>query len=196
MLFCGIFASLFFVVSDVLGGLLWEGYSFTVQSISELSAIGAPTRPLVVPLNLFFNVLLILFGLGVWNASRKRAMHVIAALLLGNAIINIAVVLFFPMHLGEAVSAIHLSIMVTNVIFLQMLTIVFGAVAFRNWFRFYSVGTLLAFIALTVIGLFVVPQIISGPPQIGLQERVMEYGVLLWQAMLSAALLRAKTSLR
>lgn len=190
MLICGVLASVLFIATDLLAGMLWEGYSFTVQSISELSAIGAPTRPLVVPLNLFFNALLILFGLGVWSASRKRAMYVTAVLLLGNAIISFVVVLFFPMHLGEAVSAVHLILMATNVIFLQMLAIVFGAVAFRNWFRFYSIGTLLAFLALTIIGLFVAPQIISGPPRSGLQERVMAYGCLLWQAMLAIVLLR------
>jgi hypothetical protein len=72
MLFCGIFASTLFVVSDVLGGVFWEGYTFTVQSISELSAIGAPTRPLIVPLNLLLNVLLILFGLGARACWRRR----------------------------------------------------------------------------------------------------------------------------
>jgi hypothetical protein len=96
------------------------------------------------------------------------------------------------MHLGEAVSAVHLFLMAVNVIFLQMLAIVFGAVTFRNWFRFYSIGTLLAFIALTIFGLLVTPQIIAGPPQSGFQERVMAYVVLLWQAMLSITLLRAR----
>lgn len=194
MFFCGILASMLFVATDILAGMLWDGYSFTSQSISELSAIGAPTRSLVLPLNLLFNALLIAFGLGIWGGSRKRAMRVIAGLLLGNAVISFIVVIFFPMHLGEAVSAVHLVLMAVNVIFIQMLAIVFGAFAFRNWFRFYSIGTLLAFLALTIFGVFVAPQIIAGPPQIGLQERVMAYGVLLWQAMLSIASLRAEKS--
>jgi hypothetical protein len=115
-------------------------------------------------------------------------MRVIAGLMLGNAAISIAVVTFFPMHIGEPLSAIHLGLMVVNVIFLQMLTIVIGAVAFQNWFR-YSIGTLLAFLVLTVFGIFVAPQIVPGPPQSGLQERVMGYGYLLWQALLSLVLL-------
>jgi hypothetical protein len=116
-------------------------------------------------------------------------MRVIAGLMLGNAAISIAVVTFFPMHIGEPLSAIHLGLMVVNVIFLQMLTIVIGAVAFQNWFRYYSIGTLLAFLVLTVFGIFVAPQIVPGPPQSGLQERVMGYGYLLWQALLSLVLL-------
>jgi hypothetical protein len=192
LLICGILASLLFVGTDVLAGTLYAGYSFTSRSISELSAVGAPTRSLVFPLNLMYNALLIAFGLGIWGSSRKRAMRVTAGLLLGNAVIGFIVVIFFPMHLGETVSAMHLILMAVSVLFFQMLIIVFGAVAFRNWFRFYSIGTLLAFIALTIFGLFVAPQVISGPPQSGLQERVMAYGCLLWQAMLSAVLLRSQ----
>ena len=193
MLVSGFLASLLAVGTDVLAGMLWEGYSFTSQSISELSAIGSPTRSLVFALNLVYAALLIAFELGVWGCSRKRVMRVIAGLLLGNAAISIVVVTFFPMHLGEPLSAMNLGLMVVNVIFLQMLTIVFGAFAFRNWFRYYSIGTLLAFFVLTVFGLFIAPQIVPGPPQSGLQERVMGYGYLSWQAMLSIVLLHAES---
>ncbi len=189
LLICGLLASLLAIGTDVLGGILWEGYSSASQSISELSAIGAPTRFIVLPLNILYNAFLIAFGLGIWGRSRNRTMHVIAGLLLGNAVISSTVVIFFPMYLGEAVSAIHLVLMAVNVLFLQMLTIVLGAFAFRSWFRFYSIGTLLAFLVLTIFGLFVAPEIFPGPAQSGLQERVMGYGYLLWQAMLSIILL-------
>ncbi|MBN1784343.1 MAG: DUF998 domain-containing protein [Candidatus Bathyarchaeota archaeon] len=193
LLVSGFLASLLAVGTDWLAGMLWEGYSFTSQSISELSAIGAPTRSLVLAFNLLYALLLVAFGLGVWGHGRKRVMRIIAGLLLGNAAITVVVVTFFPMHLGETLSAIHLGLMAVNVILLQMLTILFGAVAFRNWFRHYSIGTLLAFLVLTVFGIFVAPQIIPGPPQSGLQERVMGYSFLLWQALLSLVLLRMES---
>ena len=50
LLICGILASLLWIGTDIVAGVLWEGYSFVDQAVSELSAIGAPTRPLVVPL--------------------------------------------------------------------------------------------------------------------------------------------------
>jgi hypothetical membrane protein len=65
LLICGILSSLLYVGTDILAGMLWEGYSFTHQAVSELSAIGAPTRPLVVPLYFVYDVLMIAFGLGV-----------------------------------------------------------------------------------------------------------------------------------
>lgn len=52
------------------------------QVISELSAIDAPMRPLVVPLFITYSVLVIAFGLGVWGSARqKRALRVVGGLL-------------------------------------------------------------------------------------------------------------------
>ncbi len=52
-------------------------YSAAPQTVSELFAIGAPSRPLVVPLMLTYDVLVIAFGVGVvgigwWKARCAR----------------------------------------------------------------------------------------------------------------------------
>jgi hypothetical protein len=65
LLVCGILSSLLDVTILVLAPMLWEHYSSTSQTVSELFAIGAPSRPLVVPLLLTYDVLVIAFGLGV-----------------------------------------------------------------------------------------------------------------------------------
>jgi hypothetical protein len=49
-LVCGILSSLLYVATVALAPLLWERYSSTSQTVSELFAIDAPSRPLVVPL--------------------------------------------------------------------------------------------------------------------------------------------------
>jgi len=44
LLACGALSSLdYFVAANVVGPLRWEGYSSVSQSVSELSAIGAPS---------------------------------------------------------------------------------------------------------------------------------------------------------
>jgi hypothetical protein len=54
------------------------------QTVSELLAIGAPTRLLLVPLMITYSVLMIAFDWGVWvSAGRKRALRVVAGLLVG-----------------------------------------------------------------------------------------------------------------
>ncbi len=105
LLICGILAPLLFAGTDIFAGTLWEGYNFSSQSISELSAVGAPTRSVVVPLNLTYNALMITYGLAVWGLTRQnRAPRFMAGLIIGNAITALVMVAFFPMHPGEAVN--------------------------------------------------------------------------------------------
>ena len=46
LLACGIVSSLLYVALNVVGALLYPGYSLVSQTISELYAIGASLRPL------------------------------------------------------------------------------------------------------------------------------------------------------
>jgi hypothetical protein len=90
LLICGFLASLLYVGTDILAAMRYEGYSYTAQAVSELSAIGAPTRPLVVPLFTMHSVLQIAFGLGVWmSARRKRSLRFTAGLLVGVGLIDL-----------------------------------------------------------------------------------------------------------
>jgi hypothetical protein len=57
LLACGVLSSLLYVATDALGAMRREGYSYVSQTVSELSAIGAPTRPLVGALFLAYSVL-------------------------------------------------------------------------------------------------------------------------------------------
>jgi hypothetical protein len=44
LLICGALAAIWWVLIDVFGSLRYPGYSYVDQTISELSAVGAPTR--------------------------------------------------------------------------------------------------------------------------------------------------------
>jgi hypothetical protein len=147
LLICGIVASLLYVGIDIVGGMLYTGYSFTSQAISELFAIGAPTSGLVVPLFTVYDLLLVAFALGVWaSAGPNRALRAIALLSVGGAANGLLLFPFFPMHMrgNEATftDTMHVTLAGTGVIFV-LLALGFGVVVYRNWFRFYTIGTLL-----------------------------------------------------
>ena len=57
LLLAGVGAVLAYTIGDVLSGLLYDGYSWADQAISELSAFGSPVRPLMVSIILTHNVL-------------------------------------------------------------------------------------------------------------------------------------------
>jgi hypothetical protein len=197
LLICGILYGLLYLSTDVLAGTLYPGYSFINQAISEQSAIGAPTRFFVVPLLFIDTLLLLAFGWGVWRtAGRNRALRITGGLLMGIGIVGLAWTPF-PMHLGETASSfantIH-SIFAGVQVTLILLTMGFGAFAYRNWFRFYSMGTILALLTTGVVSFWLVasgnyPQT---PPWFGVIERINVYGYMLWVAVLAIVLLRSE----
>lgn len=81
----------------------WMGYSSTSQTVSERSAIGAPTRSLWVSLGVVWTLLYAAVGWGVWKwAARSRALRVVAGAIIVAAIIG----LFWPpMHQREVLAA-------------------------------------------------------------------------------------------
>jgi hypothetical membrane protein len=199
LLICGILASLIYVATDILAGMIWEGYSFTSQAISELSAIGAPTRPLVVTLGIIYDVLLIAFGLCVWviAAGQRRALRLIGGLLVGIGAIGF-VWTQFPMHLRGAemtfTDMMHWTI-AGVVVLLILLMIALGVIAYRMWFRLYSIGTLVTLLVVGMWSIFVGGAQIAAQqstPFFGVMERITVYGYLAWVAVLSIVLLRVK----
>jgi hypothetical protein len=56
-LVCGILSSFFYINMNVFVAMQWEGYNSFSQTVSELSAIGAPTRPLWVLLGIIYTLL-------------------------------------------------------------------------------------------------------------------------------------------
>ena len=69
LLRCGTLSSFFYIGMNVLMPLLFEYYGY--GSHSELSAIGAPTKQLWVPL-IFVYMLFADFGLGVLKSANRN----------------------------------------------------------------------------------------------------------------------------
>ena len=64
LLVCGVLSSLLYVGADLLAAVRYPGYhSFTSQAISELTAVGAPTKGLVEPLFIAYDILIF----GTWT---------------------------------------------------------------------------------------------------------------------------------
>ena len=72
-----------YVATDALAALRYPDYhSYISQAISELGAVGAPTKQVVDPLFLTYTILIIAFGVGVCaTAQGQRALRPIGGLL-------------------------------------------------------------------------------------------------------------------
>jgi Protein of unknown function (DUF998) len=199
LLGCGILSSLLYVGANVFGARRWRDYSLSSHTVSELSAIGAPSRPLVVSLLTMHGGLVIPFGLGVWeSAGRRGSLRVTGALLVGLGATDLTAPLF-PMHRREALArgersrtdTMHIIVTGVNSL-LILLAIAFGSTAFGKRFRRYSIATT---VGLVVSGGLTATQASRveanlATPWAGATERISIGGYLLWQVVLAVALMR------
>jgi hypothetical protein len=205
LLLCGVLSSLLYLAMNIVVPFFYEGYSFASHTISELSAIGAPTRVLWIVPAALYTLLVTAFGWGVWiSAGQNRRMRVVGDLMIVYGLSGIAW-FFAPMHQREVLAAgggtiedtMHIVLSgVTSVIYLCALA--FGAALFGNTFRIYTVVTMASLIVCGVLLSIDGPKIALNQPTpwIGVTERIMLGVVLLWIAVLSVALLRRQASRR
>jgi hypothetical protein len=199
LLACGVLSSLLYIGADVLAAVRFPGYhSFTSQAISELTAIGAPTKRLVEPLLIAYDVLIIAFGVGVWtSAGRTRASQLVGGLLVGIGVAGLVAMPFTPMSLrGTGSLSTDLPhIAVTGVIVLFILSAVgLGASLFGRRFRLYSYATLLTLLVFGGWTGLQAARLAAGEPTpwLGVVERIHIGAYLLWVAMLAIMLLRSR----
>ena len=199
LLICGILSSLLYAGMNIFVAMEYEGYNSAFQTVSELSAIGSPTRPLWVSLAIVYSLLVIAFGWGVWKlAGQNRCLRIVAGAMILNAVIG----LFWPpMHQREVLAAgggtmtdtLHIVFtMITIPLFL--LAIGFGAAAFGKPFRIYSIVTILVLILFGVLTGLASPRMEANlpTPSMGVWERVSIGAYMLWVVILSAVLLRSE----
>ncbi|HSB91382.1 MAG TPA: DUF998 domain-containing protein [Anaerolineales bacterium] len=199
LLACGMAAALTWMGTDIFAALSYDGYNFPLDPISGLSAVDAPTRAFVVPLDCLYALLKIAFALGIWISSgHHRAMRITAGLMFAFGLTDLAAN-FFPWNpdeppLGTFINLMHSVLAGGLPVVLFFLTIGFGAAANGKWFRIYSYGTLLVLAVLGALPLLGGFQISADqPPEwFGASERINAYGFMLWMTLLALVLLRSQ----
>ena len=199
LLICGIASSALYPATDILAATLYPGYSYTDQAVSELFAIGAPTSRLVVALFTLSSALLLPFATGVWlSGGGRRARLVLAVSIAGSAIDSLVLWNFFPMHMRGAAptftDTMHLLLAVNPFVVASMVA---AAVAFRGWFRFYSIATIAFGVVLATLGFSYATAVMANQPTpgMGLTERGAQYANEVWLSVLAFALLRERSTL-
>ena len=196
-LFCGIASIVWYVAMNVIVPLTDTGYNISSQTVSELSAIDAPTRPLWIFLSIPFSLLTILFGYGVWlSAGQSKKLRFVALVIIFDAVIGS---FWPPMHKREVIAAgggtvtdtlhllwafVHLACM--------LLMIGFSMAALDKVFRIYSITTLVVFMVFGTLTTIESSGIETGEPTpyIGIWERINIAAYMLWIVVFAIALLK------
>ena len=193
----GLFSSLFYIAMHVFIPMLWDSYSVASQTISELSAVDAPTRPIYVVMVIVYLLLMIAFGCGVWkSAVQNRSLRITGLMIILNGIIGLFVP---PMHQREVLAAgggsltdtFHMILGGTQVL-LMLLVIGFGGRAFGKSFRNYSVVSMGILLVLAVLTGMDSPRISENMPTpfVGIWERIFIAVFVVWIMVLAMVLLK------
>ena len=200
LLACGLVSSLLWpLASEMSAVLLWPGYSSFSQTISELTSVGAPTRPPMLVEGALYSALLVAFGIGVWQSARaNRALRVTGALLLAYGAVG---PLWYPFPMTargdiapttDLTDVMHIVLGVVDTV-LMLSILGFGAAALGRHFRIYSLLTVAAMLAGGASTFAFVPRVAAGAstPWLGVLERTYLGAFLLWVTVLAIALLRS-----
>jgi hypothetical protein len=206
LLACGVLASLLYVAANVIVPMQYAGYSVTDLTVSELSAIGAPTRELWLMLMAPYGALLIAFGCGVWmSAIADRGLRIAdfeapsferrharpdgrRLRMVGATLILQGVTGFFwpPMHMRGAETSL------TDMLHIAFTLIVVPLMIFQIWFSRALLGSAYAIVTLVVVLGFGLLTGLDGPniaanlptPWIGVWERISIGAWVAWTFVL------------
>jgi CheY-like chemotaxis protein len=200
LLLCGVVSSVLYVAMTALIPLQWEGYSSAAQTISELSAIGAPTRAAWTLPAAVYTVLVTAFGWGVWRSSgANRALSVVGRLIVVYGSLGL-IWPFAPMHQREMIAAgggtasdtLHL-VLAGLTVSVMLLALGVGAAAFGRRFRYYSIASLATLAVFGPLTFLDAPRLAAGlpTPRLGVWERINVGVFLAWVVVLAVTALRA-----
>jgi hypothetical membrane protein len=196
----GIAAVVVYVIGDLLSALLYNGYSYLDQAISELSAFGSPVRPLMVTVILIHSLLVLAFGVGVLRASSRRSLSWVGGLLIAIGVVG------FPNHTVWAMSSrgmeggfndtMHI---ILSAVFsvLVVAAMALSAVAYRGWFRLYALATIGAVVGFGMASGFAIQGIEQNDtPWAGGFERINAYATFAWYVVLAVTVMRREVPAR
>lgn len=192
------------VISSALYALMlawvpsgWVGYSSVTQTVSELSAIGAPTRASWQALARLWTVLYVAFGWGVWGSgARLSAKERVILRVVGGTIIFCGLFGLFwpPMHLREVVASGGATL--TDTLHNVWTAVhVVGTLLAMGWaahlpsprLRFYCIATMLTLVVSGTLTALQAPNVdLNLPtPSIGVWERINIVAWLVWVVVLA-----------
>lgn len=192
LIVCGIISSLWYVVINIYVPIQYEGYSLSSFTVSELSAIGAPTRHLWIALVMLYPLLFAALGWGVLKCARQnRPLRIVGGLIIFYSIFN-----FYwpPMHMrGEEptlTDTLHI-VWATVTVILMWLIMGFSAAAFGIRFRIFTITSILLHIVFGILTSLEAPNIpTNGPtPMIGVWERINIAIFMFWVIVFSIMML-------
>ena len=158
-------------------------YDSVTQTVSELSAIGAPTRPLWVALGAFYTAFLLAFSIGILMSSTgNRPLRIAGSLLLAGTVFG---VFWPPMHMRGVETTLTDTLHIAWTAVWGVTTLLamgFSAASFGKGFRWFTIVTMVILAGAGFMTSLQAPNLDKNlsTPTIGAWERVNIAAFLIW----------------
>lgn len=195
LLTSGILSSVWYVGINAIVPFLDSRYSIAHQTVSELSAVNAPTRKIWVPLAMPYVIFLAFFGWGLVKVADNSWIEASGWLILFYSSFN-----FYwpPMHTREVLAkgggtvsdTLHL-VWAAATVFLFMLIMVTAAIGMGPWFQAYTVISVLLLATFGFLTSLLAKNVSKNKPtpNIGIYERANISVFLIWIVVLAASMI-------
>jgi hypothetical protein len=193
LLGCGVVSSVLYLVSiDLLAPLRHPDYHrYTDQMVSELLAIHAPTRPLLVWLFVPYNLMVLGFALGIWKfAGTQRMLRFAAAAMAAYGVSSSVGLLLTPMDLRGTVNSHRDSLHIANTFVMSIFIVTamaFGGQMGTRLFRRYTYVTILLVMVFGGLAGYLARPMPEPTPWLGLAERVNIYATMTWFSLFAVS---------
>ncbi|MCI4353947.1 MAG: DUF998 domain-containing protein [Thermoplasmata archaeon] len=192
----GAAAPLVYLLAVLIGGLLWPSYSHYAQTVSTLTASGAPNQSVVIPLFALYNVLVFSLAFGLWYGIDRRDRPPFGPVFLAGVGAGGLILFAFPQDLaGPPVTftgTLHV-VVAGAIALLSLLAMASCAREFgrtSGWVR-YATASWVGFAALLVLGGIAAATISA--PFAGVAERASIGTILAWMGLVAVGLWRSAT---
>ena len=198
MYYGGILSPIFFVLVDIIGGIITPDYSRIINAVSELTQAGSENIYLLSSLFFISAVMGIGFGIGIvteFSYSRSKLIFSGGILIIINGIFSGLTGTIFPMDPFNVditfAGTMHIILTALNALMIMLLIPMMGIGFYRErqWvsFRLYSIITLLIIV---IFGGSTPVLMMNDIGLLGLFERIVIYSYLLWFFVLAFKLIR------
>ncbi len=193
---CGMLHPFLYILLYILGGALRAGYNHISDSVSELLSPGAPNRALLGTIQVVYALLLVVFGIGVFQFVRESEFDAAIARIGAGMIVAVGVATVgtavFPQDAAGSPATtagqIHKILVFGGLVPLSILSTLLMGIWFNQADIFPGFGTY-SFIS---VGAIVVSGVLAGPtmgtPVMGLVERLSALAVHQWIFVLALKL--------
>jgi hypothetical protein len=190
LMLCGMAAAVLYVGTVILGGWLRPGYSHVSMAISELVAEGAPNRTLLSSLFLLYNLLISIFGIGLFLRANSQPQGRVSGMIGSLALIAVGVAgvlmeIAFPQEPGGTATTFAgtMHIVMAGVASLgTMVAILALAFWFRNIpeLKGYVIYSLVSVAVVFISGGLTAAAMANHSLLFGLIERITIFTFILW----------------